>query len=80
MFMIIYAFTGAHLELSSLTCLWLQKEQQIETTSKNSIITCKKTLSKPLSKILPLKICLIEPCANAKNAVCDLSIIGTGNK
>ena len=34
----------------------LQKQRQIETTNKNSIQTCEKTLLKPLVHMLPLKI------------------------
>ena len=46
MIMITYASIGGNYDQSLFNLLRLKKEQQIETT-KNSITTCEKTLSKP---------------------------------
>ena len=54
----------------------LQKEQQIETTTKNSLKTCEKMLSKPSSQILSHNICLSKHSSTAKNVVCKLSLMG----
>ena len=46
--MITYASTGERKDLALFVFfLWLQKEQQLETTKKNSIKFFEKTLSKP---------------------------------
>ena len=50
------------------------------TTNKNSIKTYEKTLSKPESHILLLKLCSIEPPSNANNVVCDLTLMRLGHK
>ena len=62
--------------------LQLQKEQT-ETTNKNSIGTCEKTILKPQSHILPLKKCSVSsvaPTLNASDVVCDLSLMRLGKQ
>ena len=56
----------------------IEKDQKTETT-KNLINTCEKTLSKPQSQNLPLKMCLIELSSNGTNVVWYLSLLRIGN-
>ena len=55
-----------------------KKEQQ--RTNKISIETCQKTLSKPSSQFLTLKIHLIAPSSNNYNLVRGYSLVRLGNK
>ena len=48
------------------------------TTKKTE--TCQKTLSKPSSHILALKIYSIAPSSNSNNVVCGHSLVRLGNK
>ena len=56
----------------------LQKEKQIDTTNQNSNETCAKTLSKPLSHVLPIKTCLLMHSSKAKIVACDLLLARLG--
>ena len=57
----------------------LKKKNKLITTKKSNK-TCQKTLSKPRSHILALKICSITPLSNTKNVLCYLLLLKIGNK
>ena len=58
----------------------LQKYQQKETTNKNSIKTCDKTLLKQSSHNFALKKCSNEAFSNAIDILCPLSLMKIDNK
>ena len=57
----------------------LQTNQK-ETTKRNSIKTCKRTLSKPRSHICSLRKCSNELSSQGKNVVLAFSLRRIGNK
>ena len=50
-------------------CMQLQKEQQIHNKQKKSVNICQKTLSKPSSQFLALKICSIAHSLNTNKVL-----------